>query len=548
MFRQDFFQHILMITAGLALFLHGLAFGSRALREGLGDRARRLLARLGDNRPLSFLLGMFLSLLTQSSTAATSMAVGLVDVGLLPLTGAVVAMMGASVGTTLVILILSLDLVRFSPFFLLGSVFMTRAGGKKTEKTARILMGLSLVLVGMLFLNQGVQFLSQATWLNHLLLAASNRPLLVGLLSFGVTSVIQSNVPVLALTIALAASGSLPLAAALPVVLGGHVGSSSTVLISGFGTRSNARTLAHATLFYKLTGALVVIPLAKFFVVGAEDLGVTAGQQVAWMQILVTGLNALLLLPLAGLMTNLVQGSSRRGKRAPSVAEPLYIDMGNATLTPLALSLLSREMIRLAGHLEELVFSCLQCDETPERRTLEELSHDLSELARSCLEYLLLIPAPPAGSDLGREYTTLSYSMAALKDLVRISSERMLPSCAVARPGEKIWETNDEDWQKLTGSLKELVRQALGSLAIGGTALAGRTAEQYDRYRRAEDEVRSHMLSRSSEASSWSQQVAWAFLSSAGELARACLELAHGESLTPRWKSDGEKTKSSKGR
>lgn len=530
MFREIYLNQILMIAAGLGLFLHGLAYGSRALREGLGDGARRFFMHLGNRRGLSFIFGMLLSLLTQSSTAATSMAVGLVDVGLLPLTGAVVVMVGASVGTTLVILVLSLDVVRFSPLLLLTAVLLGRVRNRTWRQPAHVLMGFSLVLVGMLLLNQGVRFLSDSPELNRLLLATANSPFLVALLSFGLTSLIQSNVPVLALTIALATVGTLPLSTALPIVVGAHIGSSTTVLISGFGARINARTLARASLFYKLGGTMLVIPLSGMILAGAKRLGGSPGQNVAWMQILVTGINALALLPLTGPLTSLSRRVSRNNLPGTDVSEPLYLDMGAAPFAPLALSLLSREMIRLAGFLQELVFSCLRCENQEDPHPMK-LAEDLTELGRSCLNYLLLIPAPAAGSALSREYASLSYAMAALRDLVRIASRRMAPFYDTR---ERCWCHGNGEWRALTESLKELMRESLGSLAIGGSDLACRAGEQYHRYLEAENCVRGHLLSRSAPDSSKTVQEAWDFLSATGGLARACLELAHSESLSRR--------------
>lgn len=531
MVMNGLLEQLILISGGLGLFLHGLAFGGQALREGLGDRARWFLSRLGNNRGLSFVLGMLLSLLTQSSTAATSMAVGLVDVGLLPLTSAVVTMIGASVGTTLVILALSLDLVRFSPLILLGAILLTRLGGRGIKRVGKVLLGFSLVLVGMLLLNQGVAPLSRTPFLQELLLAGRGQPLMVAFLAFFVTSLIQSNVPVLALTIALASTGTLSLETALPVIIGGHVGSSTTVLLAGFGTRLNARTLARATLFYKFGGALLALPLGQILLQGARFMGGSVGEQVAWLQVLFTVLNALVFLP----MTSPLMGLSRRisGANAPSaIGDPLYLDPSSSTLPPLALSLLSKEMIRLALYLEELTLRCLRCSGREDKHRMESLQQGTVELAQACLEYLLSIPAPEVTSRLNREYASLSYSMAALRDLAKIATERIAPLCLTSEnnAGPPLRERS-EDWQRFVAPLEALVQDSLGALAVGTTDLAQRAQDRFTAYNSAEKEIRSHLLARGFHGDSKTEQNIWDFLSAANGLARACLELAHGESI-----------------
>lgn len=540
MVEQDFFSQLILIAGGLGLFLHGLAFGGKALREGLGDAARLFRSRLGNSRGLSFALGMLLSLLTQSSTAATSIAVGLVNVGLLPLTSAVVTMIGASVGTTLVILVLSLDIVRFSPLLLLGAGLLSRFGRGPLARTGKVLMGFSLVLVGMLFLNQGVIPLSQAPLLHDLLVAGKNNPLLVALVAFFVTSLIQSNVPVLALTIALASTGILSLETALAVIVGAHVGSSSTVLLAGFGTRLNARVLARATFLYKLAGALLALPLGWTLLKGARLMAGPAGEQVAWIQVFFAVLNALIFLPLVSPLTTLSRKLS--GNHRPSaIGDPIYLDTSSASLPPLALALLSKEMIRLAGYLEELTFQCLRCSGLEDRNRMKELQRGTVELTQDCLEYLLAIPAPGGTSRLNREYSSLSYSMAALRDLAQIVAERMVPICLNSETFSKPpMGERTEDWERFTSLLKDLVSESVGALAVGGTGLAERAQESYAHYSSVEKGVRSRLLSRGFDGDSRAEQNAWGFLSAANGLARACLELAHGESLN-RFRSGLEK-------
>lgn len=104
-----------LFIGGLALFLHGAQVSTDTFRKGFGGGAKRALARLTAHRPGAFLFGALLAGGTQSSSVATSMAVGLVDAGMLPLADALTVMMGASVGAMGVTFLLGLDWAFFSP-------------------------------------------------------------------------------------------------------------------------------------------------------------------------------------------------------------------------------------------------------------------------------------------------------------------------------------------------------------------------------------------------------------------------------------------------
>jgi hypothetical protein len=78
------------------------------------------------------------------------------------------------------------------------------------------------------------------------------------------------------------------------------------------------------------------------------------------------------------------------------------------------------------------------------------------------------------------------------------------------------------------------MRESLGSLAVGGSDLASRAGEQYDRYVKAEKQIRDHLLSDRNLKSSRAFQEAWDFLSTTGSLARSCLELTQGDFLSRR--------------
>lgn len=524
------FFNLVVIAGGLGLFLHGLEFTARAFRKSLGSGVRRVMAKLSRHKGLSFFFGVLLSFLSQSSTAATSFAVGLVDAGILPFACSLVVMMGASVGTTFVVLLLSLDIVRYSPLLLLLSVVMSRSGQDRVMKVGYVIQGISLVLLGMLLVNQGVLPLSSEPLFRSVLLQGAGNPWILALAAFLITSLVQSSVPVIALTIALTSAGLFPLQSVLPLVLGTHVGSSTTVLLAGFGARRNARILAVSTFYYKLVGALLIFPAGGLVLKGVQALSGTPGRQVAYIQVFVAWFNALILLPISGHLANWSQRFFARG-REESVGDPLYLDPRSVPLTSLAIRLLSKEMIRLAIHLEELIFLCLRTDCRDEAERVKVLGAGTRQLVQVCMDYLVSIPAPMEPDDLGREYTSISYSMAAMRDLVEVTSRRLVPLCLKTRCSPGPFQASPAEWQSFMAKLQDLVRNSLSVLALGGGEMIPRTLTSFNVFTEAESKMRSVLVSRGFFLDSQAEIDAWDFLSAANGLARASVELARGGAL-----------------
>ena len=123
---MSYFFSSINILGGLALFLFGVDQSSLFFRQNMNAGARDVMARFTKNKFLAFLLGVGLSAVTQSSTIATSFAVGFVDVGLLSFAGSLIVMMGASLGGTFVSFLLRLNLFDYAPLMFGMSYFLCK--------------------------------------------------------------------------------------------------------------------------------------------------------------------------------------------------------------------------------------------------------------------------------------------------------------------------------------------------------------------------------------------------------------------------------------
>src|SRR5258708_34873884 len=115
--------------------------------RAFGANLRHVIARGTANRYYSFLAGLGVTAVLQSSTATALIASAFASRGLMPLAAALAVMLGADVGTTLVAQLLSLKIAWLSSLFIFVGVVMFLAG-KVTPRPAmaRLPIGLALML------------------------------------------------------------------------------------------------------------------------------------------------------------------------------------------------------------------------------------------------------------------------------------------------------------------------------------------------------------------------------------------------------------------
>src|SRR6185312_14436181 len=94
---------LLDLVGGVALLLWGLHMVYSGIVRAFGSDLRRFLGLALRNRFTAFLAGLGVTALLQSSTATGLMATAFVKDGLIGLVPALAIMLGANVGTTLIV-------------------------------------------------------------------------------------------------------------------------------------------------------------------------------------------------------------------------------------------------------------------------------------------------------------------------------------------------------------------------------------------------------------------------------------------------------------
>ena len=271
---------VLTMIGGLCLFLFGMDLMGQALERRSGGRLRTLLDKMTGRVMTGFLTGMAITAVIQSSSATTVMVVGFVNSGLMTLRQAINVIMGANVGTTVTAWLLSLagissgnvwiDLLKptsFTPVLaLVGIVLYMSCKSGKRKDTGVILLGFATLMFGMDTMSGAVAGLKDVPAFAQLFVAFKN-PVLGVLAGAVLTGIIQSSSASVGILQALAVTGQVSYAAAIPIIMGQNIGTCVTALLSSVGTNKNAKRAAVVHLMFNVIG--VVVLLAAFCIVKA---------------------------------------------------------------------------------------------------------------------------------------------------------------------------------------------------------------------------------------------------------------------------------------
>ena len=273
---MDIFSFITLF-GGLALFLYGMSLMSQGLEKLAGGKLEAILKRMTSNPLKSLFLGMGITAVIQSSSAVTVMLVGLVNSGIMHLSGTVGVIMGSNIGTTVTAWILSLigiesdnvwvQLLKpesFSPVLaLIGIVLIMSSKTSKKKDIGSIMIGFAILMYGMEFMSDSVSPLANSPQFTSMLTAFSN-PLLGLLTGLVLTAVIQSSSASVGILQALSLTGSISYGMAIPIIMGQNIGTCVTALISSIGVNKNAKRVAVIHISFNIIGT--VIFMAFYFV------------------------------------------------------------------------------------------------------------------------------------------------------------------------------------------------------------------------------------------------------------------------------------------
>ena len=261
---------LVKLCGGLALFIYGMNVMGDALEKVAGEKLEKTLETMTGNIFKAIFLGALVTAVIQSSSATTVMVVGFVNASIMTLKQAVGVIMGANIGTTMTAQLLRLGggeeaglIMKFlKPSNLsyvavaVGFVLMLMKKKRKMKDVGEILLGLGVLFIGMNTMEGAVSGLRELPAFQAMFATLKN-PILGVLAGALVTAAIQSSSASVGILQAVAATGAVSYAAAIPIIFGQNIGTCITSFMSSLGASKNARRAAMLHLYFNLIGTIV---------------------------------------------------------------------------------------------------------------------------------------------------------------------------------------------------------------------------------------------------------------------------------------------------
>ena len=239
-----------------------LLFELRQVRNGIMRAFRTSLKRLArrtKGRVLpTFLAGLLVAVLLQSSAATAMISATFAAQGAISAATAFITILGADVGTSIAALIASQKITAISPLLIAVGYFGGHsAATPRTIGLFKSTMGIGLVLLGLSLIGATALKISQLEDFATILNIFAKQPFLVLILGALISYLAHSSLAVILLTVGLAEVGVLDLQASLFMVLGANIGSGMLPVIAHWQSSAAARVPLVANFYVRFVGVAI---------------------------------------------------------------------------------------------------------------------------------------------------------------------------------------------------------------------------------------------------------------------------------------------------
>jgi phosphate:Na+ symporter len=367
---------LLDLMGGVALLLWGLHMVQTGILRAFGSDLRQVLSKALGNRFAAFAAGLGLTTLLQSSTATALMTASFTAQGAISLVSALAILLGANVGTTLIVQLLSFNVAAAAPALFIVGVVAFRSGSRSRIKDlGRVAIGLGLVLLSLHILLDTLQPAESAPGARVLLGAITGDPVMCILLAALLTWAAHSSVATVLLIMSLAYSGFVTPAAALALVLGANLGSAINPVFEGVnrGDASSYR-LPVGNLINRVVGVVLVAPFLHPIAAAMGAFQPDMARMTAEFHMAFNVVLAVAFIGLLGPIARLLEKLLPARKDAADPASPRYLDETALDTPSLALADAARETLRMGDVVEVMLRQVMRALMTNDRVLVREVS------------------------------------------------------------------------------------------------------------------------------------------------------------------------------
>jgi len=413
-------MEIITLSGGLVLFLYGFKHAKEGLDGLATNKLNNIISRL-INKPVTGCLFVILfTFVLQSSSAMSVILIGLVNSGIINLYQSIGVILGAGIGTSITVQIISTELHSFVYLpLIIGFITRVVSSKRSFRFTGDILMGFGLVFIGMKIMSGAFPSLKEGNSGWVLFSYFRNNYLFLFLISLAITILIQASAATIGIAVVLSKSINLDPPSAFAIVLGANAGTPVTAAIASIIAPGEGKKVAISYIILKFIGVFIFFLLLKPF--SEFVFSLTPDNFTRFIANVHTFFNvilAILLLPFAGMLSNIINRMIKVKEKGGEFYLK-YIDTFYDSPS-IAIAQATREILRMCDKVEEMLKLCLQ----PFRNNSYELAEEIKKkddyvdfLDSQIRFYLVKVLQKPLSEDMAGKISGLIYITSNLENI-----------------------------------------------------------------------------------------------------------------------------------
>lgn len=343
-----------------------------------GTKLRRVIAISTSNRFKAFLAGIGVTAIMQSSTATALVLSSFAGRGLITTAAGFAVMLGADVGTTLVVQVFTFDISFLMPVLISAGVIlhmMHEEGGRKRH-LARIFIGLGLMLLALTLIREAAEPLRQSEVLPLILQPLQQEVVLALMFSAALTWLMHSSLATVLFYTSLVSGGVLTYDLGLVLILGANVGGAAIPAVATYKSKAAAFRIPMCNLGVRAVGVLMALPFLAQYPEWLADLTADPVRQLVMFHTLFNVALAILFLPLVDIVAKIGEHFIQDKNNHNDPGQPQYLDNDSLHTPVVALACAARETMRMADMLQDMLENTITCFAKNDQNLIREIRED----------------------------------------------------------------------------------------------------------------------------------------------------------------------------
>ena len=265
----DWLETIFFIIGGFGLFIYGIKLTGDSLKLLAGNKLKKVIEKTTDTPLKGIFMGVFITVILQTSSGTTALTISLVRAGLMTLPQAVGIILGANIGTTVTSFLIGLNIAAISlPMIGVGAMAYFFLNIKKYKRLGAAILGFGLIFYGLDLMGSTLKVFLDFELFANVFVRVSDLPILGVLVGAVFTFLIQSSTGVIGILQSLYETGGIPLVGAIAIILGSNIGTTITAFIASIGGSVAAKRTALIHIIFNVLGSvlflIVIVPYSMF--------------------------------------------------------------------------------------------------------------------------------------------------------------------------------------------------------------------------------------------------------------------------------------------